>query len=242
MTRAGVAPTSFGHLPDAGWQNPARLGLSPRIDGVAEKVAEKRIGVIGGSQTWQRGVGAVLGEAGYIASSFDTTSAWQPGKGGRAVFVFVDDAAAVPALTEFAEDHPHIPMIAVAQTLGVAEFAALIRAGAISALAEDEPIALILATLEHVLAGRASAPTTILQALSMRVAAGFGETLAVPEVDIARIRDLASGSTVARLAAAAGFSEREMFRLLGDLYQRIGVSNRTEAILWASRHGLLDDE
>jgi len=33
-----------------------------------------------------------------------------------------------------------------------------------------------------------------------------------------------------------------MFRILRDLYARIGVRNRTDAIIWATRHGLLDIE
>ena len=31
-----------------------------------------------------------------------------------------------------------------------------------------------------------------------------------------------------------------MFRNLHDLYERIGAHSRTEALLWADRHALLD--
>lgn len=50
---------------------------------------------------------------------------------------------------------------------------------------------------------------------------------------------LASGSTVARLANETGYSERVMFRRLADLYGRLGVSGRAEAIVAAERLGLL---
>jgi len=41
------------------------------------------------------------------------------------------------------------------------------------------------------------------------------------------------------IAERAGYSERMMFRLLRDLYQRWGVANRTEAIIHARDNGWL---
>jgi DNA-binding CsgD family transcriptional regulator len=50
---------------------------------------------------------------------------------------------------------------------------------------------------------------------------------------------MANGQTVGELARAVGYSEREMFRLLRSLYERMGVRNRTEALLKAAQSGLL---
>lgn len=52
---------------------------------------------------------------------------------------------------------------------------------------------------------------------------------------------LAHGATVVRIADDFGYSERAMFRRLADLYSRLGVKNRDEAISAAHRAGLLDD-
>lgn len=59
--------------------------------------------------------------------------------------------------------------------------------------------------------------------------------------EVAWLMALSRGTTVARLADDVGFSERAMFRRLADLYARIGVAGRTEAIVMAERHGLLRD-
>lgn len=59
------------------------------------------------------------------------------------------------------------------------------------------------------------------------------------ETEISWIRQLTQGLAVARLAERAGYSERMMFRLLRDLYQRWGVANRTEAIIHARDNGWL---
>ena len=51
---------------------------------------------------------------------------------------------------------------------------------------------------------------------------------------------LVDGGTVHDLAEKVDYSERALYRLFHALYGRLGVSNRTEAILQASRRGLLD--
>lgn len=190
---------------------------------------------------WRRGAGAVLTEGGYEAIEGESIEEWAPGRGVVAVVCHVavaDDLGHLAALTD---EYAHIPVVAIAPTLGVAEFAGAVKAGALSALAEDDPIEVLIATVDHALNGRSSVPPTILHAMAMRVAPGFGERLAVDEAGLGRLRALAAGTTVAQLAEDSGFSEREMFRILNDLYASIGVRNRTEAIVWAARYGVLDD-
>jgi DNA-binding CsgD family transcriptional regulator len=45
--------------------------------------------------------------------------------------------------------------------------------------------------------------------------------------------------TVRQLADRAGYSERMMFRLLRDLYDRLRVKGRTEALMLARERGWL---
>ena len=53
---------------------------------------------------------------------------------------------------------------------------------------------------------------------------------------------IAEGATVVEVAAAEGYSERHMRRLLADLYRRLGATGRVPALIAAARLGLLDDE
>ena len=57
--------------------------------------------------------------------------------------------------------------------------------------------------------------------------------------DNRRLRELARGTTVGRLAADVGYSERMMFRLLRELYARLGAGNRTDALVKAQAKGWL---
>lgn len=55
--------------------------------------------------------------------------------------------------------------------------------------------------------------------------------------EISRLRDLANGVSVGRIAEDTGYSERRMFRLLRDLLTRLGTRNRTEAPMLATQRG-----
>jgi len=66
---------------------------------------------------------------------------------------------------------------------------------------------------------------------------GDGPVVTPDEVEW--LLELSRGGTVVRLAEGYGYSERAMFRKLADLYARLGVANRAEALLAASRYGLL---
>ena len=54
------------------------------------------------------------------------------------------------------------------------------------------------------------------------------------------VRTLINGGTVEQLACDHGQPRGEMHRLLSVVYSRLGSANRTDAMLAAQRHGLLD--
>jgi DNA-binding NarL/FixJ family response regulator len=58
--------------------------------------------------------------------------------------------------------------------------------------------------------------------------------------ELAWLVDLSRGASVVQLAERYGYSERAMFRRLGEVYGRLGASNRAEALVAAQRLGLLD--
>ncbi len=83
-------------------------------------------------------------------------------------------------------------------------------------------------------------PDWAVAALATRLPAPLPGDQLVSNDEVTWLRLLARGSTVGVLADHAGYSEREMFRNLHDLYERIGAHSRIEALLWADRHALLD--
>ncbi|MBL0885601.1 helix-turn-helix transcriptional regulator [Myceligenerans indicum] len=59
------------------------------------------------------------------------------------------------------------------------------------------------------------------------------------EAEVRWLRGLARGTPVVDLATAEAYSERAMYRRLADLYRKMGVGTRGEAIAVASRHGFI---
>lgn len=96
----------------------------------------------------------------------------------------------------------------------------------------DDMISLLYSALHD----RTVLPIPVLQALA-RTTGMVGADF----TDIERhwLADLAAGRTVGQLARSHMRSEREMYRSLGRLYRRLGVSNRSAALLVAQRAGLL---
>jgi DNA-binding NarL/FixJ family response regulator len=60
--------------------------------------------------------------------------------------------------------------------------------------------------------------------------------------DVDWLLALSRGQTVVELADDVGYSERSMFRKLHELYERLGVTNRSAALLEAQRLGLLETD
>lgn len=200
----------------------------------------QRIAIVGGKPTWQKGMEATLEDLGFAATVYPSLQAWRPGRGGRAVIAYLNDEAGIDSLVDFVTEFPHIPVVAVIPDLELASFAAAIRAGASGVVDDASDVDELGAVIGAAIAGRVSAPLPIVRAMAQRIPEA-PETAAFVDPDEAEwLRALAQGETVAALAERIGYSERETYRTLGALYQRLGVTNRTEAIIWATRHGLLD--
>ncbi len=218
------------------------MSASPRHAGASlyARAVTHKISVAGGSPTWRRGVSSVLAEAGYVSLEIEDLTSWKPGRGGRGVVMAITGPQSLAQLVEFAELYPRMPVVAVVVELSLASFAEAIRAGAMAVIDDDEPLDALVTVIEAALRGRSAVPEPVIRAMAARIPLAPDAASWVTEEEAAWLRDLANGRTVADVADRVGYSEREMYRNLRDTYARIGVTNRTEAIVWATRHGVLD--
>ncbi len=200
----------------------------------------QRIAVVGGTPTWQRGMEATLADLGYAGVGLTGLNAWKPGRGGRAVIVFVPDDEIIDSLVDFTSNYPHIPAVAVVPELELSSYATVLRAGARGAVDDADSIDVLGDVLLSAIQDRVSVPVSLARAMAQRIPPPQEIGVTVDESEAEWLRALAGGETVAGLAGSIGYSERETYRMLGELYQRLGVTNRTEAIIWATRHGMLD--
>jgi DNA-binding NarL/FixJ family response regulator len=212
-----------------------------RIVSLPSTTMGRRIGVVGDGATWRRGVAGILTDAGFDVVEIDHLQAWRPGRGGVAVAFRCRDLDAIPPAAAFIAEHPHIPLVVVVPVLGIAEYAAAVRCGAGGVVADDDEPATYGATVTAALADQFLVPATVMRALVARLPDSLDDAW-LDEESLSLIRSLAAGSTVASIADEKGYSEREMFRMLKELYTALGVENRTQAIIWAARNGVLDEQ
>jgi DNA-binding NarL/FixJ family response regulator len=132
-----------------------------------------------------------------------------------------------------------VQVVHVVPTMTAAACSTALHSGATGVVGLDAEMTEAVDVVRAAAAGRTVLPAPLARALCQ---SWTGPPPELSPRDQRWLRSMAEGATTASLARAAGYSEREMYRLLATLYVRLGAANRTEALLVAQRHGLLDQE
>ena len=199
----------------------------------------KRIGIVAGTPTVQRGLASIVADAGYRPVLLTDLESWSPGTGGIGVIVVVRDENTQDSLRLFCDDHPHVAVVGIAPEASVGTLAEIIRLGATVAIGADDPPEHLIGALQNALQGLTLLPLEVARAMAARVPPPADPDAWITEEELDWLNSLTNGVIVPELAKSAGYSEREMFRVLQRMYRRIGVKNRTEAIVWATKNGLI---
>jgi DNA-binding NarL/FixJ family response regulator len=184
---------------------------------------------------FRRGVEAVVGELNHRVVVPEDLATWSQ---DRRVVLFTvltrDDWSRLSRLCGEAEA---LDVIAVLAPYDMAGAVRAVTAGAIGVLPRDASVEETRAALTALVDGRVTLPLDVLRGLRGTATPEPGAALTARE--IGWLRDLAQGATVARIASDAGYSERMMFRLLRDVYTRLGAESRAEALMAARDRGLV---
>jgi DNA-binding NarL/FixJ family response regulator len=179
-----------------------------------------------------RGVMAVLAEAGFVPESPDDLMAWARVDEPRIVILTVISSDDWMLLTDRIRDD--LVVLALVDEDTVVAQVRAIAAGAAGVVPRHASANRLGAVFEAVVQGGSILPVAVVRALGHRY---IELDVVSPKPPTVREREwlsrLAGGVSVARLAEHAGYSERMMFRLLRDLYARIGAENRTSALMKA---------
>lgn len=198
--------------------------------------AGMRVAVCDSASSYRRGLGAVFAAAGYAVQEVDDVRAQDV----DAVVYTIRSASDWQVLREVASGNPDVKLVALLVDPTPDRHAEALRQGAHAAVAWEAAPESICSVVAAALAGTTLLPTSVARAIAGSAPAPYDPEW-ITEDEIGWLRLLAGGATVQQLADKIGYSERALYRLLHGLYGRMRVSNRTEAILQASRWGLLDD-
>lgn len=114
------------------------------------------------------------------------------------------------------------------------DIARALKAGAKAYILKDISADALVACIHDVLAGK----TYLAPAAAAKLAEGVTRLQLTPR-ELATLRLMADGQSNKEIAGALGISERTVKTHLGHLFDKLGVTSRTEAVRIASRRGLV---
>jgi two-component system NarL family response regulator len=109
-----------------------------------------------------------------------------------------------------------------------------LKAGAKAYVLKDISADGLIACIRDVLAGK----TYLAPAAAAKLAEGVTRVQLTPR-ELATLRLMADGKSNKEIASALGISERTVKTHLGHLFEKLGVTSRTEAVKVATRRGLV---
>lgn len=196
--------------------------------------------IVDPAASFRRGLAATLTAAGYAVDEADSL----PHRNGEgqpdAIVASVRDSQDLLELANAVDAQPRRPGIVALVTGRDPELVADGLRGGVNAIVERDALPELISDAVGIsLAGHSVIPQWAAGVFAARIPQRPPSDQWVSNQEVEWLRLLADGMTVGALASRIGYSEREMFRNLHDLYTRIKVKSRTGALLWAERHGLL---
>ncbi len=196
-----------------------------------------RVAVVDPLPFFRHGLMAEIAAAGYLAEETDDVVAWAAVPEARIILFTIralDDWATLDAVCRVSTGNGVIVLL---DQPSPDAYVRALTAGAVTALPRDADPAALREVFQAAAAGRSVVPTDVLRTL---IRSGPAEAERGPSADeLSWLRQLAHGDNVADVAGRSGYSERMMFRLLRDLYTKLGQRNRTEALIYAKAQGWL---
>lgn len=198
----------------------------------------KHVGVVNAPPVYLTGLREILSEFGYSLELVSDPGQWLQRHRDGAILVCIDDRVDLDVVVELTANDPDAVVVTLVDDISVSSVQASLMAGASGSIGKNAGIAELARAFDAAMNHQSILPSG--------VARRFAEELRYVEPpsgvdtdEIGWLRQLANGMTVAELGRRVGYSEREMYRRLRRLYFRLGVSDRTSALLKAVRLGWL---
>jgi DNA-binding NarL/FixJ family response regulator len=197
-----------------------------------------RIAVSDPLPVYRRGLLATLGQAGFDPETPADLLDWVKREPRTVILLTLETTVDWSLLAQIRQVRTDVIVVAVLPDASLPAYVRAVAAGSVTALPRDAAADMIKRVFDEAVRGFSVLPVDVVQALAApHERPDNGPELAPREVGW--LRELAGGATITQLAEQSGYSERAMFRLLRDLYARLKVKNRTEALMLAHRRGWL---
>lgn len=188
---------------------------------------------------FRRGLSSMLAETAFAPEEPDDPIAWIAAAGHRVVLVAVARVRDVGLVIDLRRADKDVVVVALLPEISPRIVREAMLAGACAVAGWDTSPDQLVALLTAGLESRSILPTHLLQELTA-VSGNDSKVVELDQEQVEWLRALAKGTTVNRLAESINYSEREVYRLLRAMYDRLGVGNRTEALIWAAQQGIVE--
>src|SRR6187200_1192965 len=140
----------------------------------------------------------------------------------------------VEAVRQIRERDPHAKVIVLTTYDTDEDISRALKAGAKAYILKDISAEALIGCIHDVLSGK----TYLAPAAAAKLAEGVTRVQLTPR-ELATLRLLADGKSNKEIANSLGISERTVKTHLGHLFEKLGVTSRTEAVKIATRRGLV---
>jgi DNA-binding NarL/FixJ family response regulator len=141
----------------------------------------------------------------------------------------------VEATRRISKELPAIPVVVLTSFSDRARIVDALDSGAVGYLLKDADPDELIRGVRAAAAGQSPLdPRAAREVLASRQAGGEGATLSPREAEVLRL--LTRGHPNKVIALRLGISEKTVKNHLSAVFQKIGVTDRTQAALWARRH------
>ena len=140
----------------------------------------------------------------------------------------------VEAVRQIRERDPHAKVIVLTTYDTDEDISRALKAGAKAYVLKDISADGLIECIHDVLAGK----TYLAPAAAAKLAEGVTRVQLTPR-ELATLRLIADGKSNKDIASELGISERTVKTHLGHLFEKLGVTSRTEAVKIATRRGLV---
>ncbi|MEV0135669.1 response regulator transcription factor [Dactylosporangium sp. NPDC050688] len=188
---------------------------------------------------FRRGIAAALHDIDIAPDAPDDLLAWTREQRPAIVFLTLESANDWALLDQLSASATDITVLAVLVEATTANYVRALSAGAVACLPRHATPAAVREVLQSVLAGTSAVPIQVLRVLAARHASVGSKTSTLTDEELSWLRELAQGTKVGTLAEQARYSERMMFRHLHEIYRKLGVRTRTEALMYGREQGWL---
>lgn len=185
---------------------------------------------------FRHGLLTALGQGRPLTSEEDL-ALWAAGTAAGILLLTVEDDESWTVLRR-ARSLPQVRVVAILPALTITSAAGVLRAGAVHAVSRDAEVAVFRSAVDEAIEGVVRIPVAVIHAVAALPNA-IGVVTPPTDEEIRWLRELATGSTVTAVASTVQYSERALYRRLKDLYAKLGVANRTQALVLAREQGWL---